>query len=172
MFFGKVNTNEKLTDQTFIKLFAISLVSIILCMAGLCSCTWAWFTGSVSSTGNTLTAGFCDLTVLVKAEDETVMYSDDMSKITQVLDAGSYTVELTIPDGSSSGYCVVTVGEENYYTDYVTNVDGTHSNKLTFELKLEDTAEVTVDPRWGKYAGDFDIAEGDALDMSAVAVKE
>jgi predicted ribosomally synthesized peptide with SipW-like signal peptide len=51
--FGK---NEKLTDKVFMRIIAISFIGMFVCLAGLCSVTWAWFTDSTSSSANTITA--------------------------------------------------------------------------------------------------------------------
>lgn len=183
----KVNNNEKLTDKVFLRLIATSIVSVILCMAGLCSSTWAWFTGNVSSGSNTIGAGHCTLIVTVSknaasdgaeasalaegvSEDETIVI-ENFENVTKVLSKGTYTINLKVEeDTNTSGYCVIIVGEKKYYTDYVTSSDSGDKN---FSLDVQDEElSVTFEPRWGIYSGEADVKAGKTLTVSAVTSAE
>lgn len=169
--FKKLNNEEKLTDQAFMKMICISIAFIVLCMAGLCSTTWAWFTGSIESESNTITAGSCELKVTVSeiglTKSQPLVSIEDMTAESHRLTAGEYVVELSVPDGSASGYCMILANGDIYRTEHVSDT-AAEIDKISFTLKLEEDTTVVFEPRWGIYSGDVSVSDGGVLYIPAV----
>ena len=97
--------NEKLTDKIFMKAITFSFIIMFMCLAFLCSVTWAWFSDSASSSANTIkTSPSFSLTVTAVSGGETVLTIGPAEEVTAALEAGTYEVTLSLPAGSSSGY--------------------------------------------------------------------
>ena len=48
--------HTKLTDENILRLLLPSFVGILICMICLAGATWAWFSASATSAGNTIAA--------------------------------------------------------------------------------------------------------------------
>ena len=83
---------------------------------------------------------------------------------TVTLQSGAtYTVTLSLPKDSSSGYLVFSVGDdEKYYSDFLEHHDSEEAKTLTFTITVNSSEpiEVTFTPRWGIYAGDPTVTDG------------
>jgi len=147
-----------------------SVLGIMVCIICLCSATWAWFSGSVSSDSNTLESGRYGLDAFVEDEDsetvEAVKRSDGKTVCT-FEEAGIYTVTLKMSADTTvtKGFCEISVSgdTEQYYTAAI----NTDAPELTFYIDVEeaDTA-VTFAPAWGLPA-DEDVANGGTLALGA-----
>lgn len=74
------------------------------------------------------------------------------------LEAGvPYTVTLELPANSASGYCLISAGENKYYTDYIANHKDSEPHKFSFTLIVETTQMVKFTPRWGIYSRESDV---------------
>jgi hypothetical protein len=60
---------------------------------------------------------------------------DTVNAATLECEEGTYTVTLTLPKESASGYLVVTVDGQEYYSDYLQRNDNTDQT-LTFTLNV------------------------------------
>jgi hypothetical protein len=58
--------NQKITDKAFTRFVATSVFGILVCIACLCSSTFAWFNVSQDSSHNIISAGRFDHTVEVQ----------------------------------------------------------------------------------------------------------
>ena len=154
--------NEKLSDKAFARLALTSILGILVCIICLCSTTYAWFTGSVQVDSNTLKAADeCLLSVSVyKDGAEEAIIDTDHSATLEC--EGAYTVTLTLPKESASGYLVVTVGGQKYYSDYLQRNDNT-DGALTFTLNVKTAKSVTFTARWGIYSGECHVENGETL---------
>ena len=165
---------HKPTGKVSISLVWTSLLVVLLSVACFCSVTLAWFTATVQSTGNQIqTAAGSDLLVEVIAPDNTVLLSignqvatvaDDATASNQISLIGgrTYTVRLSLAGGGASGYCLISSGEDTYYSPYILR----HENPVetvTFYLTVESTQTVTFTPCWGIYTGDCDVEAGGSL---------
>ena len=150
----KLNTTEKLTDKAFSRLVITSVLGILVCIVCLCSTTFAWFADSAPSNGNSMkTADSCGLTVTVTDAGGNVI--DNIENGVE-LDEGVYTVTISLPPDTASGYCVITTGLESdtdivYYTDYIARHNESEAKTLSFSLVVATTKTVTFTPRWGIY---------------------
>ena len=86
-----------------------SVLGILACIICLCSTTYAWFTGSVQADSNTLKAAdACLISVSVYKDGTEEAVIDTENPVTLECE-GTYTVTLTLPKESASGYLVLTV---------------------------------------------------------------
>ena len=151
--------NQKITDKAFTRFVATSVFGILVCIACLCSSTFAWFNVSQDSSHNIISAGSFDHTVEVQITDTengaaVIAPAADGNGMTYKLQPGkSYTVKLTpTSDTTVKGYCVVTVDGTAYNTDTYGAVAEGALDELTFTLTIPEddgTATVTFKPHWG-----------------------
>ena len=154
--------NEKLTDKAFSRIVFTSVLAILVCLTCLCSTTYAWFSETVLSNGNSITvATKCELTVEVFDSSEELIAKVNIGKTKSIhLDSGIYTVKMTLPKGSASAYLMFSVGAEKYYTDYLAYNTGDTDKVLTFEISVLNETSVTLKPKWGIYSGESHIGNG------------
>jgi len=188
---------DKLTDKAFMRLIVTSFAAIILCLACLGSTTWALFSDVFPSEKNEIrSAEKCLLTVSVvrnenggastastdstestETGDETVFLDKVNEEKSLDLASGTYTVTMTLPKNSASGYLVISCGEQKYYTDFLERHENDVPSTLTFTLKVdagdpvapatEATLAIEFVPRWGIYAGDAHVKNGGTLEVKA-----
>lgn len=157
------NTKE-LSDKAFARLALTSILGILVCIICLCSTTYAWFTGSVQVDNNTFKAAdACLLSVSVYKDgtEEALATVNTENPITLECE-GTYTITLTLPKESASGYLVLTVDGQEYYSDYLQRNDNTDQT-LTFTLNVKAAKTVTFTARWGIYSGDCHVKNGETL---------
>ena len=155
--------NEKLSDKAFARLALTSILGILVCIICLCSTTYAWFTGSVQGGNNTIqTANACLLSVSVYKDGAEVVGTSaaDENGETLELSQGTYTVTLTLPKESASGYLIITADGQNYYSDYLQRNDE-RDQALTFTLNVATAQTVTFTVRWGIYSGTCHVQNGE-----------
>ena len=142
---------EKVTinDKAFTRLMITSLIGFLVCVACLCSTTWAWFSDNAPSHGNEIKmADKFLLTVSVAGEGEPLEGIENGV----ALSAGvEYTVTLTLPAESASGYCILTAGGTQYYTDYLTAHESATPKVTSFTLKVNSDQTVVFTKHWGIY---------------------
>ena len=154
----KQQNNEKLSDKTFTRLIVCSILAILICLVCLCSTTWAWFTDTVSRQGNVIKSSEqCQLTVSVY-EGNTAIDNVE-SGVTLEKDV-LYTVLLTQPKNSGSGYCVIYINGKKYRSDYILHHENEQDETLSFTLTVKETCEVSFAVRWGIYVGESDVVNG------------
>jgi hypothetical protein len=154
----KKQTNEKLTDKAFLRLIITSAIGILICLVCLCSTTWAWFSSDVTFEDNQIkTAEQCLLTVSVK---DTSTELTDIENGVELQEGVTYEVTLTLPKDSASGYCLMVVGENKYYSDYIVRHDEDTPKTVNFTLPVGQTQTVKFITRWGVYAGESNVQNG------------
>ena len=152
---------DKLTDKAFLRLMVTSFLAIGACIVCLCSTTWCWFSDSAPSSDNRiLTASECLLSVTLTEDGTEITGIEDGV----LLEAGvSYTVTLSLPPETASGYCLIEAGDTLYYTDYIQRHSGSEAQSVSFTLLLATSQEVTFTTRWGIYAKDSDVVDSRLL---------
>lgn len=164
---------EKLTDKAFSRLALTAVLSILLCIVFLCSSTYAWYSATLNGSENSIkTAGECLLQISVANGGSDVPLVDGQATLEKGV---TYTVTLTMPKDSPSGYCVVNTASGTYRTDYLARHTDDTPVTLSFTLTLAqqldeggaditpDTLTVTFKTHWGIYSGEFDVTAGGAL---------
>ena len=137
-------------------------------MACLGSTTWAWFTTELPSTENKIkTAESCFITVTAERGGETVLTIDGCGSRSMALAAGEvYTVTISIPGGSSSGYCMIAADGKKYYSDYIVGHDEPTPKTHVFYLSSAEARVVTLDARWGIYSATCSVNENSEIVIS------
>ena len=151
--------HTKLTDENILRLLLPSFVGILICMICLAGATWAWFSASATSAGNTIAAADYKISVDSIINDE----NGEIIEITADVNGGYtlekdkiYTVKLAAFGTATKfgGYCVMQAGETKWHT-----VQLKPDDSLTFTLIPETDAIYTFTPVWGSYSGDADITD-------------
>ena len=142
--------DEKISEKAFSRMMLTSVLGILVCLACLCSATWAWFTTDVSNNSNTIGTGQFDLEVEVSVGDVKLERSSELTNVYTFEKAESYTVTLKMTEDTTvtKGYCVITVNGKTYKTASINNVDGTNPFKFTLDVK-EDGMSVEFTSAWG-----------------------
>ena len=154
---------KKLTDEAFSRLLITAVAGILLCIFCLCSTTYAWFTASIPNTGNEVkAAGECLLAIEVSRDGVALEATEGGVELEAGADGEEivYTVTLTLPQGSASGYCLVTAGGESYYTAYIARHSEPEPVRVSFTVTVGSTQTVKFTPKWGIYAGECDLVDG------------
>ena len=162
-------TKENLTDKAFSRLMLTSIISILICLAGLSSTTWAWFSSTIPSKSNQLsTASECQLLVCV-----TPVGSDTSTDIlfgeSKTFTMGEYDVLMTLPVGSASGYVVIYDNHGNkYYSPYILQFTDGDVESVSFKLVVGDGSTARLVSRWGICAEDPSVTDGGVLNISDI----
>lgn len=145
--------HEKLSEKTFSRLLLFSVLGILLCGVCLGGLTWAWFSDSTVSSAEPLRAASFDVTAVIRTTDtgDTVSANDDQS---YTLSAGHvYQVTLTPGGTASTGYCIITVNGQDYFTTQMKPKPEPVSS-LQFKVDCRAaTANVSFVPHWMTYSG-------------------
>ena len=163
------NKPDKLTDKAFTRLMVTSVLGILVCIMCLCSATWAWFTGGVSSDQNKLKTGVFELVVTVETEQgapavrSAIQVSTDAKGISlcEIESEGTYTITLTMSENTtvSKGFCVIKSGDKSFKTASIRSDD---TEAFTFTIEVSGEATVTFTPAWGIPA-EHDVDRGGNL---------
>lgn len=156
-----------LPDKAFVRLIATSVIGILICIACLCSSTYAWFFESIESPGTTLEAASdCQLSVAILGGEEDSLIDENIKygeSITLNLKKDvEYTVTLSLPRDSSSGYCIMSAGGEKYYSPFIQRHNEDTSSEVFTLRVLEDTS-VTFLTHWGIYSGECSVKNGELI---------
>jgi len=145
---------DKVTDKALSRLILTSVLGILLCLACLCSITWAWFSKGITSGNTKIETAECTLTVTATDGSTAVTGVDGIGvgeTATVELEAGSYQVTVAMGANSASGYCVLSADGTSYYTDYMVGGKDV-AQSLTFTLVVTANTSVTFLPHWGIYS--------------------
>ena len=98
---------ERLSDRAFSRGLWASVISLLICLALLCSVTYAWFTSEVESGTNNLVSGSFSLSMKVTDSygNEIPLVADDgtrpSARTATLTESGIYTVTLTLDEMQS-----------------------------------------------------------------------
>ena len=123
-------------------ILAPSVIGACLCAVCLCGMSWAWFTTSVGTGTQTITASSYVMsnTVLCNGIEQ--------SGVSYTFTSGTYFVTLnTVGTDNATGYCKMKIGDTVYYTDQI-SANGT----FTFSIEADGTVDVVLIPSWGNCA--------------------
>lgn len=163
---NKQNT-EKLSEKAFIRLLLVSVIGVLLCIVCLSATTYAWFTGSAEGNHNKIQAAdACLLSVTVHKNGvaEALATVNTSTPVTLDVTEGEYTVTLTLPQGSASGYLVIGASGQSYYSAYLQRNE-TADQELSFTLCAESAQALTLTARWGIYSDDCQVDNGGVLTL-------
>ena len=168
-----VPKHGKVSDKEFTRIMISSVLGIMLCVICLAGLTWAWFSGSVSSAANNITAASFNIQidVNVKGTETPVPRTVENGIYSFSLENNkAYDVKIKAGGTATTGYCEVLFGENVYHTIQIFNIsDESRSGSLlstdrpqeiNFTVNAtESTLLLKIVPQWGSYA----IAENEKL---------
>lgn len=157
----KQENTGRLTDKAFAHLILVAVLGILVCIVCLSATTYAWFTADVQSGSNEIRTAECRFSAELRRGDVTVatVVANGRESATVADAEGEYTVTVTLPAGSASGYLIVTVGGTDYRSDYLLRNEGSDQT-LTFTLILPAPETLTLTARWGVYVGESHVENG------------
>lgn len=155
--------NEKLTEKAFSSGIITSVLSIVLCIAALCSTSWAWFTGSTQSNNNEIkTAESFKLELVL--EDGSSQKLDIVDDKATLAAGQTYKITLSLPKDSASGYLVITdKNNVDHKSPYILRHEEENPVIVTFYLTVDEDQQLTFTKRWGIYSGDSSVNAGETL---------
>ena len=161
-------TDEKITEKVFVQGLVASVIGILICIISLCSMTYAWFIGGVSSGSNVLKSGSFDLDInAMDGTDTAINFNKSGGVWSGEFAPGTYEVTMKVTDTSTvKGYCTIISDGKTYNTEVMSrDTLDTYNETIKFVLKIEDTASVTIKfvPKWGIPAGNSDIVNGNTV---------
>jgi hypothetical protein len=157
--------NEKLTEQAFSSGIITSVLSIVLCIAALCSTSWAWFTGSTESGNNEITTAQ-SFTLELVLKDGSTQEVDIINDKATLVAGQTYTVTISLPKDSASGYLVMTdKNGTSYRSDYILRHEDATAKTVTFYLTVDETQDVSFMKHWGIYTDAPSVKDGETLEI-------
>ena len=127
--------HEKLPDKVFRCRMVVSLLTILACTAVMAASTLALFFSEVSTENSTITGAHYSVTI-ENTENETYIcplaYED------------KHTFEIKAGGTATTGYCVIQVGENTYYTEQIPQ-----GSALTLTVQAAKDTVITFSPGWG-----------------------
>lgn len=144
--------NKKITQKAFRRMAFSSALGILACIICLAGMTWAWFTDSVTSSGNTIESShFCVEVTVTKIGNNTENIQNSVVLVegTYVLEKGyNYKVEIGRSGNASKGYCEVSVGGTEYNTGTM-GKNATSGISFTVNCTYAETdTSMIITPRW------------------------
>lgn len=146
-----------------------SIYHMAICVTCLVSLTWAWFSDSITSTGNSLKNATYGVEISVSG-NESKGYEIVSGDGVWLENGERYDIRIEATGDASRGFCIVSAGDIIYHTDSMIPRD-----MLEFSLFFAGTGFRYVEflPNWGLYrdtisAGDVilpgaSISAGDAV---------
>ena len=150
-----VPKHEKVSDISFSRIILSSVLGISLCIICLAGLTWAWFTSSVTSSANTITAA--DFSVEIEFKQNESVIQPETQNESYELNNGEYEVTVTASGTVSTGYCKVELKLSDTTTTYHTiqlypaGGDG-KPKSVEFTVDVSNISYLKITPQWGTYA--------------------
>ncbi len=143
--------NKHNTSNITYKYLMLSLFSVVICASLLCLTSYAWFTSTTVTSVSSVKAATYNLSYEIINDDETSTSISEPYRI----ESNSVKFKLTASETSAStGYCVIKVGDDTYYTDQIAA-----GSSLSFTVTGANGLEITFISYWGTN----DIAETDKI---------
>ena len=173
--------NKKITQKAFRRMAFSSALGILACIICLAGMTWAWFTDSVTSSGNTITSSYSAYSVKVspasergllrsvfarRTQDEEVEY--DHTGTFELPQGSEYSIVLAADGTASKGYYRVKIGDDTYFTDTMNKGDA-----ISFTVDCTGNGtDMEITPYWMDNPGKGNLFEGMRIDMGGHEEKE
>lgn len=147
---------EKVSEKAFLRIMLSSIFGILICGICLAGLTWAWFTSSISSTANTITAA--DFSVGVEFKQNESVIEPAIENESYKLNSGTYKVTITASGSATTGYCTVELklsdnNEKIYHTIQLYPAGGEGKpQSVEFSVSVSDGSLLAITPQWGTCA--------------------
>ena len=149
------NKYKKDADSAFLRLFASSIMGILLCIVCMGGLTWAWFNQSVTGNTESIHSASYSISISVAQNptEENIAVSPGADGKYSLEAGKKYTVILEAEGNATTGYCKVTVNGTDYHTTQMAPRD-----RVTFTIDCTAAATVEFSPNWMTYSGYSDGA--------------
>ena len=163
---------EKVSDKSFSRILLSSIFGAFICVFCLAGLTWAWFTSSVSSNANTISAAKFDVEIIVKDNSgtEVTPNSDGSYSLenSSSLESAKYSVTVKATGDASTGYCKIVLNGQVYHSIQLFPAGGEGKPQtVSFTVNVSSACTLTITPQWGSYTGNKSVSEGSELTVSA-----
>lgn len=166
--------NKKITQKAFRRMAFSSALGILACIICLAGMTWAWFTDSLTSTGNTIKSSYYNAIVSISSASENTKSRSFIADNTQYeevehdtvgifdLTKGSkYNIVLSAGGTASKGYYRVKIGDDTYFTDTMYL-----GQAVSFTVDCTGNGTVMmITPYWMDNLGGSNLHDGMTIDM-------
>ena len=151
---------EKVSDKAFLRIMLSSIFGILICGICLAGLTWAWFTSSISSTANTITAAkfTVNISVIEKETNTPLTPTEENGAYIYALDTGkTYTVTVKASGSATTGYCKVELklsdnNIKTYRTIQLYPAGGQGKpQSVDFTVNAQQGLKLTIIPQWGTF---------------------
>ena len=154
-------TGIRMSDDAFSFSFTKSVFYTIICIISLSVASFIWFFSSQLSKDSFPS---CDITATVfKCENEDEILQLRESEKAKLNSKGNYTVILELPKESVSGYLVILVNDEKYYTDSILKHSEEDVKTLSFALDVRSARTLTFLCKRGICTEEARISDGAIL---------
>ncbi|MBO5211249.1 MAG: hypothetical protein J6B80_04905 [Clostridia bacterium] len=159
MEYFKISDDSKITDKAMLGRVISTVAVILVCVVTMSFTAFAFFTSDATSSVAPIQTAVFDVDIAVNNGDVDVVVSDTDSNLYSIynktadnknyLSAGEYTfvITRTAESSASTGYCVITVGDDILHTYQLSALE----SRIEFTLKLahDTSVPVTVNAQWG-----------------------
>ena len=173
--------NKKITQKAFRRMAFSSALGILACIICLAGMTWAWFTDSVASSGNTIMSSCSNALVSISSSSERGLlrsvsargsrYEEvehDSTGTFELPQGSEYSIVLAADGTASKGYYRVKIGDETYFTDTMNKGDA-----ISFTVDCTGNGtDMEITPYWMDNPGKGNLFEGMRIDMGGHEEKE
>ena len=132
---------DKQNDNIY-RLLLPSFIAICICTICLSTASWAWFTSTTSTSVSSIKAAY-NLSYGINNYDKLTLI--DGSATYTMDDTGTCTITLSAKDSTTDGYCIINVGDKEYYTSLISKGTDTYG----FTIKASKDTVITLTPKWG-----------------------
>lgn len=173
--------NKKITQKAFRRMAFSSALGILACIICLAGMTWAWFTDSLTSTGNTIESSGTSALVSVSPVSEKSLLKSmsatraqyeevehDRVGIFDLPKGSEYNIVLVAGGNASKGYYRVKIGDDTYFTDTMYL-----GQSVSFTVDCTGNGTVMeITPYWMDNPGEGNLFDGMIIDMGGHEEKE
>lgn len=163
---GVAEKNVKMSERAFKTGMSISVLTMLVCCAILCSSAFAWYNSQQTSPVAAINSTTYSLSVKIGGEVRGTCNSIDSVTYTCPLaqnDMHTFTLEAT--GTAANGYCIIDVGNG---TVYIANV--TKGESRTLSIRAARGTVISFTASWGSYDGD--TLEGNLIELSGTPYVE
>ena len=156
---------NRISFKALMHFLVIGIVCICVCAVLLGTDTYAWFYDGMhtdNSVKGSENASMLSVSVYKSGEADAIATVDATEAVTLSLAEGEYSVKLALPKQSASGYLVIGVGEQDYYSDCLQRSE-TSDQEMTFSVKINTPKSVKLTARWGTHAEANCVQNGETL---------
>lgn len=150
-----VGDDKKVTEKSLSRLMLSSILGIVVCVICLAGLTWAWFSGSATSSANVITAASFSTEVEFSHNGSAVI--PEIENGFYKLDSGVYIVKVTAKGNVSTGYCTIELKSADntvntYHTVQLYPVSSTERpESVTFSIQVSNVSYLKISSLWGRY---------------------